>query len=155
MSKKSQKIDILQAEQFGTDKDTATCVIKMSVQNAMKHMGLRFTRHAGELASGDKARDDIMSDILIGALTVSNVLGIRLSEQAGIMTHIDGNPIFNVAISAGEFANACEKLDHLEDYPFRESMIRETVKHANIAMTNAGSRDLESMIKERREKLRR
>jgi hypothetical protein len=124
-------LDQLQWEQFEHDEKYHREIARLTVQDRLKHMALHFAKYAGEIFAGpsdDKFRR-LVTDTLIIGISAANTLNIRLADAVG---HTDaGNPSDfdrQLVIAAGRMATACEKLDHLEDFPFRPHIASEVVK---------------------------
>lgn len=128
-------LDQLQLEQFQHDEKYHREIARLSTQDRLKHMALHFAKYVGNLASAgsDEARvQRILTDVFIIGTSCANTLNLRLTEvlppRTGCSTAERDVSTFAAAltINMGKMAAACEKLDHLEDFPFR-SAIREAV----------------------------
>jgi hypothetical protein len=121
----SQALDQLQLEQFKHDETYHREIARLPVQNRLTHMTLHFAKYAGVLNEGcDEARlRQITTDVFIIALSSANILNQKLSDfgdlqsSEPVQTHADFARLLSIA--AGRMSAACEKLDHLEDFPFR------------------------------------
>jgi hypothetical protein len=121
-------LDRLQLEQFQHDEHYHREISRLPMQMKLKHMALHFAKYAGNLmeSRGDPvAFRRIVTDVLVIATSTANTLNVRLADEL-----VDRNDDVFIAdamaamsealtINAGRMAAACEKLDHLEDYPFR------------------------------------
>ena len=70
------------------------------------------------------------TDAMIIAISCANILNISLSESSikqlsNELTH--GAFSKQMTIAAGRMASACERLDHLEDFPFRSVLCDEAL----------------------------
>lgn len=119
-------LDRLQREQFEHDETYHREISRLSVQDRLRHMALHFAKYAGQLWGSsltESARSRTVTDVLIIATSVANILNLRLAERAyESETDVAVDFRLRLSVLAGEFANACEKLDHLEAYPYREAI---------------------------------
>jgi hypothetical protein len=134
------ELDQLQREQFEHDENCHREIARLPVQNRLAHMTLHFAKYAGRLAEGQDDGDfqRTATDILVIALSSANILNLLLS-QTDVMSPGDDSTSRSelarvVTISAGKMAAACEKLDHLEDFPFRPTISAGVVEIARVAI---------------------
>jgi hypothetical protein len=147
-------LDQLQWEQFEHDEKYHREIARLTVQDRLKHMALHFAKYAGEIFAGpsdDKFRR-LVTDALIIGISAANTLNIRLADTVGQTD--TGNPSDfdrQLVIAAGRMAAACEKLDHLEDFPFRPHIAGEVLKIIDCALAVFVDRkwDLVMSIKDR------
>jgi hypothetical protein len=130
-------LDRLQWEQFEHDEKYHREIARLTVQDRLKHMALHFTKYAGEIFAGpseDKFRR-LVTDTLIIGISAANTLNIRLADNIG-QTDAGNASDFDrhLVVAAGRMATACEKLDHLEDFPFRPHIAGEVVKIIDAAL---------------------
>lgn len=138
-------LDQLQLEQFEHDEKYHREIARLPVQNRLTHMALHFAKYAGNLAEAgdDQARvQRIVTDVFVIGVSSANILNLRLSEALAANAQPSrGLSEFAVALAvcAGRMAAACEKLDHLEDFPFRpviRDAVVELVRAAILAAEN-------------------
>lgn len=117
--------DLLQWEQFQHDEKYHREIARLTVQDRLKHMALHIAKYAGGLAEvgddSDRAAR-LATDTFIIAMSTANILNVRLADRLDEFDRPRGEVSFAtvVVILAGRMAAACEKMDHLEAYPFRE-----------------------------------
>ena len=129
-------------------------LISVTSYNLLKHYGLHFAKYAGRLARGNaeaKNRDETLVDAFLVALSAANALNQKLQDvNAG-----SGDAPSDLAFTdhTGRFADACEKIDHLEEF-------RSIALDANAAITDWIVRnatvqgvDLDALVEERRKQL--
>ena len=131
-------LDRLQWEQFEHDEKYHREIARLTVQDRLKHMALHFAKYAGEMfanPSEDKYRR-LVTDTLIIAISAANTLNMRLADIVG-QTDTSNASDFDrqLVVAAGRMATACEKLDHLEDFPFRPHIAGEVIKIVNAALS--------------------
>ncbi|AMY70906.1 hypothetical protein [Frigidibacter mobilis] len=129
-------------------------ILSLSRLDRLKHYGLHFAKYAGRLARGDaeaKSRNETLVDAFLVALSAANALNQKL-QNAEVDTE-DAPSDLAFTDHAGRFADACEKIDHLEEF-------RSIALDANAAITdwivrNATVRgvDLDALVDERRKQL--
>ena len=147
-------LDRLQWEQFEHDEKYHREIARLTVQDRLKHMALHFAKYAGEIfaePSEDKFRR-LVTDTLIIGISAANTLNIRLADIIA-QTHAGNAFDFDrqLVVAEGRMATACEKLDHLEDFPFRPHIAGEVIKIINSALAVFFDKgwDVPSTIKDR------
>jgi hypothetical protein len=147
----------LQREQHSHDKRNHADILCLPKPDRLKHYGLHFAKYVGRLARGidePKSIERTIVDTFLVGLSAANTLHQDLSS-ANVSTcrsnQID--PIYTLADAAGRFADACEKIDHLEEFmPIARQanidVLKWTIEHA--AERNV---DLEAAVKCRRREL--
>jgi hypothetical protein len=136
----------LQIAQMKHDEFYHREIARLTVHARLNHMALHFCKYVGQLAecgpSGNEAGVmRAITDTFIIDLSSANILGIKLVSTIPDVSNENsladcgrrllrsrnlGNAaewlLFTYAIEAAKMARACEKLDHLEAYPFREAI---------------------------------
>jgi hypothetical protein len=110
----------LQREQFHHDKRNHSDIMCLPKPDRLKHYGLHFAKYVGRLAR-DSAEPKTPKQTLVDALLVSLSAANTLHQDLASIPvaperrpdQIDPLRVFADAV--GRFADACEKLDHLED----------------------------------------
>jgi hypothetical protein len=173
----------LQREQFEHDERFHRDILRLDIHARLNHMALHFCKYTGQFAtvfaSGDaELRSRTITDSFIISLCSANALDLNLSEKVapslgdtvtlhdiGIFlasrlypgARLDDAWLLAVhAIHAGKIARACEKIDHLEAFPFREELRESAVRLCQIALIGASTHsvDLLSAARERRRDIR-
>jgi hypothetical protein len=116
----AQELSRLQQEQYLHDKRNHSDIICLPKPDRLKHYGLHFGKYVGRLARGSaepKPPKQTLVDSLLVSLSAANTLHQDLaSVEIGAIRRADQiDPLREFADAAGRFADACEKLDHLED----------------------------------------
>ncbi len=120
-----------QLAQFAHDETYHREITRLPLQQRLTHMALHFAKYAGRLhdsPSDDEFRRTAV-DCLVIATTCANALNLDLA--AGFVADTGGGLtrahfVRQMSVAAGRMAAACEKLDHLEDFPFRATLASET-----------------------------
>jgi len=131
----------LQLEQFDHDEKYHREISRLTMHHRLNHMALHFAKYSGRLSDPDLDPEMLerkVTDTFIIALSCSNILNFRLWERLGSLP-VDSLPSLGqkmaldmpeppmtadalfrwTAKASGRMAAACEKLDHVEDFPFR------------------------------------
>ncbi|MDR6872062.1 hypothetical protein J2Y55_003078 [Bosea sp. BE125] len=108
----------LQTEQFRHDQRNHSDIICLSKPDRLKHYGLHFAKYAGRMARGTKeaiAFERTVTDAALVCFSAANTLHQRLdafeAKNVGQQDHL-----LVLTDAAGRFADACEKIDHLEEF---------------------------------------
>ena len=171
-------------EQFAHDERFHREIVHLSTETRLKHMALHFCKYTGQFATvlqnSDTAalRFRTITDSFIISLCSANALNFNLSEH--IAPQIEGAATLRDlglhlarqlypaatlddswlltahAIHAARMARACEKIDHLEAFPFRDEIQNAALRLCQIAIiaAYANSLDLASAVQDRRKEIR-
>jgi hypothetical protein len=148
----------LQCEQFAHDQRNHWDIACLSRADRLKHYGLHFAKYVGRLARGPRERISLERTVIDTALinlSAANVLHQRLDQaerlDQGMGSELD--PLGTLADAAGRFADACEKIDHLEDFfPIARSANEDVLRWV-LAVSIAFKIDLLGAIRSRRVEL--
>jgi hypothetical protein len=174
----------LQREQFAHDERFHREIARLNTEARLKHMALHFCKYTGQFATAlhnpDTAalRFRTITDSFIISLCSANTLnfdlskhiapqlggaatlrdlGLHLASQLYPAAILDDSWLLTAhAIHAAKMARACEKIDHLEAFPFREEIQQAVLRLCQIAIiaAHANSLDLASAVQERRKEVR-
>jgi len=109
-----------QREQHVHDQRNHFDILSLSKNDRLKHYGLHYAKYVGRLARGAdevKSVERTLVDTFLVSLSAANTLHQNLSTlnfSAGSKPQID--PVYVFADAAGRFADACEKIDHMEEF---------------------------------------
>ena len=131
-------------------------ILSLSRVDRLKHYGLHFAKYAGRFARGEaeaKRREETLVDAFLVALSAANALNQVLPDIKGERCGLDAPTDLTFTDHAGRFADACEKIDHLEDF-------RTIALDANAALVEwivytaaVKVLDLDTLVDERRKQL--
>lgn len=173
----------LQRGQFEHDERFHREIARLSVHARLNHMALHFCKYTGQFAavcsSGDsKLRSRTIIDSFIISLCSANTLGLSLADHisprsrnstnlhdlglylSNELCHsrkLDDPWLFAAhAVAAGKMARACEKIDHLEAFPFREVAQEAVITLTQLALMAAAAHGIEliSAVQDRRNQIR-
>lgn len=111
----------LQQTQYAHDMRNHFDILSLHKNERLKHYGLHFSKYVGRLARETdelKPVDRTIVDAMLISLSAANTLHQDLSkvsfECSAAAKQID--PLRVLADAVGRFADACEKIDHLEEF---------------------------------------
>lgn len=138
-SQRRASIDWAQVQfaQFEHDEKYHREISRLSIQDRLRHMALHFSKYAGRLHNEPTGEviERTAIDSLIIAISCANILNRRVSEFVGVNSIAPvGFEEFRhtLTIAAGKMAGACERIDHLESFPYRDA-IQEQVEVILVA----------------------
>jgi hypothetical protein len=87
----------------------------------LKHYGLHFAKYVGRLvreSAETKPVERTLVDTLLVSLSAANTLHQDLSKENCFVSDVSDqvDPWRTFADAAGRFADACEKIDHMEEF---------------------------------------
>jgi hypothetical protein len=147
----------LELEQFDHDETCHREITRLCVQDRLKHMSLHLAKYAGALFDENLEPTKIkrlVTDIFIISLSTLNILNVKASEALALKidsaSSVEGFAK-RVARLQGKIATACEKMDHLEDFPFRPEIKSNTLLMLSEALHFIISKDwdLASLVRNR------
>jgi hypothetical protein len=174
----------LQREQFEHDERFHREITHLNIAARIKHMALHFCKYTGQLATvlqdpeNAALRSRTITDSFIISLCSANTLNFNLSEHVApnfsggatlrdLGLHLahqlypaakldDAWLMSAHAIYAAKMAAACEKIDHLEAFPFRDELQKAVLRLSQIALIAAvaNNLDLSFAVRERRREIR-
>ncbi len=149
-------MQVRQQAQYKHDLENHFDILSLPRLDRLKHYGLHFAKYAGRFARGaaeTKSRLETLVDAFLVVLSAANAL-----NQA--LPNIEDGQAIGTAPSdlafvdqAGRFADACEKIDHLEE--FRTIALDANAALAEWIMHSAAAEDLDldSLVDKRRQQL--
>ncbi len=153
-----QGLDEVQLEQFQHDEMYHREIARLGAQDRFKHMALHFAKYVGNFveAGEDGARQQrLLTDVFIIGTSCANMLNLKLADvvpKRGAAAVDDKSGfVFTLTVHMGRMAAACEKLDHLEDFPFRPVIRDAVVGIVGAAISHAEGQcwDLRELVRER------
>jgi len=133
-------------------------ILSMSRLDRLKHYGLHFAKYAGRFARGSeeaKSRPETLVDAFLVTLSAANALNQILPDVDNVLGSQEAPSDLAFTDQAGRFADACEKIDHLED--FRTIALNANAALVEWIMSSAivTGLNLDALIDERRRQLAR
>ncbi len=148
----------LQGEQYLHDQRNHSDIFCLPKPDRLKHYGLHFAKYVGRLARGDfeiQSVERTITDAALVCLSAANTLHQRLdkSERTKQVSDLQIDMMRPLADAAGRFADACEKIDHLEDFLSIARRANEDVLNWILAVAEERQLDLQASIRARRSEL--
>lgn len=147
-----------QQEQFQHDRRNHTDIICLSRTDRLKHYGLHYAKYAGRIAISRGDPDMLrktLADATLVFLSAANVLSQRLDRvftprpQRGFLLGM----LEDLTDAAGRFCDACEKIDHFEEFLSIAHSSNVDVFHWILAVTDERGFNLDELMAERRKQL--
>ena len=155
----------LQAAQLDHDELFHKEITRLSIHQRLNHMALHFAKYSGKFCdcilnnSNDQILKKSIIDSFIISITCANILNVRLSDKliaadeqansnlsdlghdiARRMEIDTQDPLWLIKtfpVASGTFAKACESVDHLESYSYRESLIDSVLSICSLMLIAA------------------
>jgi hypothetical protein len=148
----------LQREQYLHDQRNHFDIICLPKPDRLKHYGLHFAKYVGRLARGDfeiQSVERTITDTALVCLSAANALHQRLDncELTRQVLDLQIDMICPLADATGRFADACEKIDHLEDFLSIARRANEDILNWILAVAGERQFDLQASIRARRSEL--
>lgn len=117
----AQDVLNLQREQYQHDQRNHFEVFSLPKTERLKHYGLHFAKYVGRFARGAEEPKPVartLGDATLICLSAANSLHQKLGNaiEYGMAPQIHADPFRAFADASGRFADACEKIDHLEEF---------------------------------------
>jgi hypothetical protein len=148
----------LQTEQHFHDLRNHFDILSRHKTDRLKHYGLHFAKYAGRLAresAETKPIERTLVDTLLVVLSAANTLHQDLKsenfESSTAKDQID--PLRSFTDAAGRFADACEKIDHLEEFVSLARTANHDILRWIIDMSDERQLDLKPAVQKRRREL--
>ncbi|WP_232493620.1 hypothetical protein [Novosphingobium kaempferiae] len=158
----AEEFENLQFDQFCHDENFHREISRLTVKERLTHMTLHFAKYSGYLANDP---DDLrlrrtITDLFVIGLSTLNGLNVRahpLVTEIGQIEDTSRSALARrVAILAGEMASACERLDHLEEFPYRQTLQGAAATMVALALSAAEARQwsMPLLVKERLQRVK-
>lgn len=149
----------MQQAQFRHDQRNHSDIICLPKTDRLKHYGLHFAKYVGRLARGNsepKSADRTLVDMTLVCLSAANALNQHIqvdidSRMAERYDQVD--PLRSLADATGRFADACEKIDHMEDFLSIARLANLDVLSWAVSSASERGLDLNQAIAQRRMEL--
>ncbi|WP_172297756.1 hypothetical protein [Pseudoruegeria sp. HB172150] len=149
------QIDFLEAQKAQHEHDLRNHfdILSLHKVDRLKHYGLHFAKYVGRLARGnleEKPYSVTLTDAYLVCLSAANTLHQRLEHNSSL----DQKEFLDFASSAGRFCDACEKVDHLEEFVQLARTSNQEVMEYLISASSCAGIDVNELAKNRRLELR-
>lgn len=148
----------LQKGQYRHDVRNHADIWSLHKTERLKHYGLHFAKYVGRLARGaseQKQATRTLTDALLVSLSAANTMHQDLSKEpiAPDSTPEGDLEILQFADATGRFADACEKIDHLEEFLPQARQANMDIACWIVRQAAFRQLDLVASIRERRKEL--
>jgi hypothetical protein len=111
----------LQRVQYAHDMRNHFDILSLHKNDRLKHYGLHFAKYVGRFARGTdeiKSVERTLVDAALVCLSAANTLHQDLSNESFVaeLQSKQVDPLRGFADASGRFADACEKIDHMENF---------------------------------------
>ncbi|MEZ4720291.1 MAG: hypothetical protein R2813_00265 [Flavobacteriales bacterium] len=165
MSGVQEQLFDLQVAQLKHDELFHKEITRLGIHQRLNHMALHFAKYSGKICDcvlntpDEQNLKRIIIDSFIISVTCANILNFRISdrlislEEQKFSSLVDlGDDLINrlgidmhdplwlvrvFPVVVGEFAKACESVDHLESFSYRESMIDSAARICSLMLVAA------------------
>jgi hypothetical protein len=142
-----------QKDQYEHDQRNHFDILSLHKQDRLKHYSMHMAKYAGRIARGAREEKPLVRtfvDALLISLSAANTLHQRLTYDPMVSTE---SFLIRLTDAAGQFNDACEKIDHLE--PFLDMALSANQKIFNCLLDLAEQEkyQTEALISERRREL--
>ncbi|WP_394887475.1 hypothetical protein ACG873_21605 [Mesorhizobium sp. AaZ16] len=147
-----------QRAQYEHDLHNHFDILSLSRSERLKHYGLHFAKYAGRFARGDaevKTRKETLVDAFLVVLSAANALNQALPDVEVGQPIVEAPSDLSFTDHAGRFADACEKIDHLEEFRSIALAANAALSEWIICSAVATGFDLDALVDERRWQLAR
>ncbi|MBN8942407.1 MAG: hypothetical protein J0H01_23080 [Rhizobiales bacterium] len=147
----------LQKEQHTHDLRNHFDILSRHKTDRMKHYGLHFAKYVGRLAREPLDAKPVVRtlvDTLLVALSAANTLHQDLSQETFTRSPANQADYLRVfADAAGRFADACEKIDHMEDFVTLAKVANRDIVEWTVDAAAQRDFNLATAVTSRREEL--
>jgi hypothetical protein len=156
-----EKVDTLlswQRDQFHHDQRNHSDIACLHKTDRLKHYGLHFAKYVGRLARGTAdpiSVERTIVDTTLVCLSAANTLHQKLNfpNDNQIHKNLENDNFIPLADAAGRFADACEKIDHMEEFVEMARHSNQDILNWVFSATASNSLDLYPALKARRAEL--
>lgn len=172
--KSADLINELQREQLAHDRDYHPDILSLDTTKRVIHMSLHNAKYAARFVAANEDGDEILhretlTDACIISVATANALTYDLRKSIS-ESMLNSKDLFTVGLElektqssnqsfhrryaseVGQMAKACESLDHLENYPFREKLTEANANIFKLVLGDAANKNID-ILKEYRARL--
>lgn len=147
-----------QGEQHRHDQRNHSDIACLHKTDRLKHYGLHFAKYVGRLARGEAdpiSVERTIVDTALVCLSAANTLHQKLDLPGDNQLHknLANDDLNPLADAAGRFADACEKIDHMEEFVSQARTSNQDILNWVFSATAVNDVDIEAAMKTRRAEL--
>lgn len=144
-----------QRDQHKHDQRNHSDIACLHKTDRLKHYGLHFSKYVGRLARGESdpiSVERTIVDTALVCLSAANTLHQKLDIPGDnkIDRDFPDNGLKLLADAAGRFSDACEKIDHMEEFVLIARQSNQDVMNWVFSAENARSVGIEQAMSARR-----
>lgn len=168
MNNVEKQLFTMQIQQFEHDEFFHKEITRLNVHQRLNHMALHFAKYVGKIcdcvlnSKDEQALKKNVIDSFIIATTCANILNIQISDKLELSNSKNlfelGNSIASrlgidtaeslwlvktYPVVVGELAKACESIDHLEPYQYREKIAECVIQIFSLMLVAASHNNIE------------
>jgi hypothetical protein len=154
----AQELGQMESDQYAHDMRNHFDILALHKNDRLKHYGLHFAKYVGRMARGreeSKPVDRTVVDTLLVALSAANTLhqDLRKENFTAAMLNTGADRLRFFADAAGRFADACEKIDHMEEFLPIARTANCDILSWTMASAAENELDLKEAVSQRRKEL--
>lgn len=147
----------MQRAQHRHDRRNHSDILYLHKNERLKHYGLHYSKYVGRLARTTEIKPVIRTlvDTILVTLSAANTLHYPMS-CVDFREHeaIDNLSYFiSYAEAAGRFADACEKIDHQEEFVSLAKIANQDIFSRTLIFAHANGHKMSDLMLERRKEL--
>ena len=145
-----------QKSQYVHDRNNHFDILSLHKVDRLKHYALHFAKYAGRMARGSEEEKTVIEtgvDSLLVSLSAGNTLG----QSLRILSAVHGSEretFLDYTSAAGCFCDACEKIDHLEEFLGLAKSSNIKLFNLSLLILNLEFSEIDVLINKRREILK-
>lgn len=142
--------------QFAHDATNHQDIHCLSRVDRLKHYGLHFAKYCGRLARDgfEQGSDKTLSDWFLVALSASIALQDKLVDLPdSCRAETFGSAFVPLCDASGRFCDACEKIDHLEEFRAIATVANRDIVVLLLGVAVSGECPLDELLRGRRGQL--
>lgn len=148
----------MQRDQYVHDLRNHFDILSLHKADRLKHYGLHYAKYVGRLARDSQEPKPVartVTDAFLVNLSAASTLSQDLSKElrSGMQFQPQGDEFRVLADAVGRFADACEKIDHLEEFLAIALTANGDILNWILAFGAKRDLDLQAAIKSRRKEL--
>jgi hypothetical protein len=171
MNNVAEQLIRMQVQQYEHDEFFHKEITRLNIHQRLNHMALHFAKYAGKICDcvlntqDEQILKKNIIDSFIISTTCANTLNIRIvdklsfsdtampenlldlgrdiANQLGIDTEDSLWLVKTYPVVVGELAKACESVDHLESYPYRETIADCVIRICSLMLVAASQQNID------------
>lgn len=101
-------------------------IARLPTKDRLTHLVLHCSKYCGYLYSSLSKKEDVLVDFTIVTISILNTLNSKITLETLDIPLMPEGIEKSLVIQTGRLASACERIDHLEDWSYKERIIAES-----------------------------